>query len=86
MSASIARKVLQTFHRPQQPIANRYHITVRQKEVLGLLAKGYTYRMIALQFSISTETVRRHLKNIYQKLGVQGGPEAVAKAIRERII
>ncbi len=86
MSPGVARRVLQTFHQPAQLPNDQYHITPREQQVLELLAKGYTYRMIGIEFGISTETVRRHLKNIYQKLHVQCGPEAVAKAIREKII
>lgn len=86
MSPGIARRVLHTFHQPPRSPENDYHITPREQQVLELLARGFTYRMIGIEFSISTETVRRHLKNIYQKLHVQCGPEAVAKAIREKII
>ncbi len=85
MSAGIATRVLQTFrglYKPQED----YHITVREKEILILLSRGFTYRMIGLECAISIETVRRHLKNIYQKLHVQCGTEAVAKAISERLI
>ncbi len=86
LSPGIARKVIQTFHPVRPAATDASRVTPRQREVLSLLAKGYTYRMIALAFSISTETVRRHLKKIYQKLAVRSGPEAVAKAIREKII
>jgi DNA-binding NarL/FixJ family response regulator len=54
--------------------------------VLNLLSKGFSYRMISIELNISVETVRRHIKNIYQKLHVQCGPEAVSKAIKEGII
>jgi DNA-binding NarL/FixJ family response regulator len=86
LSPGIARKVLQTFYRPRAVPENLYSITPREKEVLSSLANGYTYRMIGLHYSISTETVRRHLKNIYQKMQVRGGHEAIAKAMRENII
>jgi DNA-binding NarL/FixJ family response regulator len=86
MSPGVARKVLQTFHQTLRIPNDEYHITPRERQVLELLAKGYTYRMIGIEFVISIETVRRHLKNIYHKLHVQCGPEAVAKAIREKII
>lgn len=86
MSPGIARRVLQTFHQPLKPIENSFHISSREKQVLELLARGFSYRMIALEYKISIETVRKHLKNIYQKLHVQCGTEAVAKAIKEKII
>ena len=85
MSPGIARRVLQTFLHVA-PAQQSYGITPREQELLQLLAQGYTYRMIGIQCSISVETVRRHLKNIYHKLHVQCGTEAVAKALRERII
>ena len=86
MSPGIAKRVLQTFRRPPHPERNGHGITPREHQLLELLARGYTYRMIGLDCQISVETVRRHLKNIYQKLHVQCSTEAVAKAIRERII
>ncbi|AYB35069.1 response regulator [Chryseolinea soli] len=85
MSPGIARKVLTVFHKPKET-GEQYHITPREQQVLQLLSRGFSYRMIGLEVSISPETVKRHLKNIYQKLHVQCGPEAVAKAIREKII
>lgn len=86
MSPGIARRVLQTFQRPSTAKAPEYGITPREQELLQLLTKGYTYRMIGLELHISVETVRRHLKNIYQKLHVQCGTEAVAKALRENLL
>ncbi|MBC8153561.1 MAG: response regulator transcription factor [Bacteroidetes bacterium] len=86
MSPEIARRVLQAFRPPLRTTESMYCITPREREILELLTQGMTYRQIALQSTISTETVRRHLKNIYQKLHVQSGTEAVAKAIRERLL
>ena len=86
MSPGIAHRVLQAFRQPKESAKSTYHITDREQQVLELLARGFSYRMIGIEFSISPETVKRHLKNIYQKLHVQCGPEAVAKAIREKII
>jgi|SRR5688572_2610237 DNA-binding NarL/FixJ family response regulator len=86
MSPGIATRVLKAFHQNKPSAKREYHITDREQQVLELLARGFSYRMIGIEFSISPETVKRHLKNIYQKLHVQCGPEAVAKAIREKII
>lgn len=85
MSAGIATRVLQTFRIVEKP-SNNYNLTEREKEILEFLTKGFSYRMIAIECSISIETVRRHLKNIYHKLHVQCGTEAVAKAINERLL
>jgi len=85
MSAGIATRVLQTFRITEKP-SNNYNLTEREKEILEFLTKGFSYRMIGIECGISIETVRRHLKNIYQKLHVQCGTEAVAKAIQERLL
>lgn len=85
MSAGIATRVLQTFRIVEKP-SNNYNLTEREKEILEFLTKGFSYRMIGIECGISIETVRRHLKNIYQKLHVQCGTEAVAKAIHERLL
>jgi DNA-binding NarL/FixJ family response regulator len=86
MSPGIAKKVLHAFHQPLESSKDKFHITMRETQILESLAKGFSYRMIGIEYSISPETVKRHLKNIYEKLHVQCGPEAVAKAIREKII
>ncbi|WP_254092511.1 response regulator [Dawidia soli] len=86
MSPGIAHRVLEAFRQPKPSAKKEYNITDREQQVLELLSRGFSYRMIGLEISISPETVKKHLKNIYQKLHVQCGPEAVAKAIRERII
>jgi DNA-binding NarL/FixJ family response regulator len=86
MSPGIARKVLSVFQQPIRTPKEKYNISERETQILELLAKGLSYRMIGIECAISPETVKRHLKNIYSKLHVRCGPEAVAKAIRERII
>jgi DNA-binding NarL/FixJ family response regulator len=85
MSAGIATRVLQTFRKVDKP-TNDYHLTEREKQILELLTRGFSYRMIGIECHISIETVRRHLKNIYQKLHVQCGTEAVAKAVGEKLL
>lgn len=83
MSPSISRKVMSFFHHGN---ANKYHLSKREKEVLGWLVKGHSYKMIAAECFISIETVRVHIKNIYYKLHVNCGIEAVAKALSEHIV
>jgi DNA-binding NarL/FixJ family response regulator len=84
MSPLIARRVLQTFE--IRSSGHLYHLTVREKEVLQLLTKGYGVKIIAAELKISFDTARTHLKNIYNKLHVNCGKEAIAKVLRERII
>lgn len=83
MSPSIARKVLGTF---QHTRSNQYHLTDRENQVLQFLIKGYSTKLIASELGISFETTRSHLKNIYHKLHVNCGKEAIAKALSERIV
>ena len=61
------------------PIA---HLSPREKEVLRALVDGLSYKMIADQLTISFETVRSHIKRIYEKLHVHNNTEAVAKTLR----
>jgi DNA-binding NarL/FixJ family response regulator len=83
MSPSVARKVLESF---QHGKTNTYHLTPRELDVLTLLGKGYSTKMIAAELFISFDTARSHLKNIYAKLHVNCGKEAIAKALKEHII
>jgi len=78
MSPFIARKVINSF---QQPAINEVHslLSLREKNVLELLSKGLLYKEIAEELGVGTETVKKHLKNIYQKLHVQNKIEAVNK-------
>lgn len=80
MSSQIARKVVATFqenkvyHNPQE------ELSLREKEVLRALSKGYAYKEIAAGLFISVETVRTHIRNIYEKLHVHSRSEALRKA------
>jgi DNA-binding NarL/FixJ family response regulator len=80
MSLSIARKVVASFHQP----AERNQLSTREMEVLNLLAKGFLYKEIATQLSITTGTVRQHIHNIYDKLHVQNRTEALNKIFGRR--
>ncbi|TMI89358.1 MAG: response regulator transcription factor, partial [Bacteroidetes bacterium] len=78
MSPYIARKVINSF---QKPTLTEVHslLSLREKDVLELLSKGLLYKEIAQELGVGTETVKKHLKNIYQKLHVQNKIEAVNK-------
>jgi len=81
MSTKIARMVIGSFR--THPHAA---LTQRETEVLTELCKGKSYKMIADVLFISEETVRRHLKSIYKKLQVGSKSEAVAKALKEKLV
>ncbi len=90
MSPSIARKVLNKMQTIPQLVKNQappdYQLTPREKEVLSCIVNGLAYKMIADQLHISYETVRSHVKKIYEKLHVASLTEAVAKAIHQKIV
>ena len=83
MSNQIAKRVLDKFR--VHPNEDETQIlSKREKEILDQLAKGYTHKQIAENLFISPETVRGHLKNIYQKLHVHSKTEAVSKVFHFR--
>ncbi len=79
MSPSIARKVIATFPSRVTQAADLDQLTSREGQVLHYLAKGMSYKLVAAELSISIETVRTHIKRIYEKLHVHSVTEAVAK-------
>ncbi len=87
MTPAIATKVLKMF-RQFSPAASdeKINLSDREKEVLSALTQGQSYKMIAECCAISIDTVRFHIKNIYEKLHVHSMTEAVAKALKERLI
>ena len=85
MSPSIARMVISSLHQKQSK-TEHYNLTPREKDVLQALSKGNSYKMIAAEYNISIDTVRGHIKNIYEKLHVHSQTEAVSKAIQEKLV
>ncbi len=85
LSPPIAKKILQSFQ-ATTPGRLQYNLSERETEVLKYLVKGYSYKMIASACHISLDTVRGHIRNIYAKLHVNCGREAVAKALRDKIV
>lgn len=84
MSPSIARKTLSFF---QKPLKNAtFTLTVQEQQILKLLVDGLSYKMIATKMDVVVDTVRYHIKKIYEKLHVHSAPGAVAKAIRDRLV
>jgi DNA-binding NarL/FixJ family response regulator len=88
MTPGIARKVLELFKQnlqPDSPTVN-YNLTSQEKKVLQLLVAGKSYKMIASELIIAFDTVKSHISNIYTKLHVHSGTEAVSVALRDRIV
>lgn len=84
LSPAIAKKVLGSFHQKNGQL--KYGLSPRENEVLQYLTKGYGSKQIAAEMHLSFETIRSHLKNIYVKLHVNCGKEAIVKALQERIV
>jgi len=86
MSPSVATKVLKMVG--QQPVekSNSFNLSDREKEILSCLVKGMSYKLIASACFISIDTVRGHIRNIYDKLHVHSKGEAIATAIKDRIV
>jgi DNA-binding NarL/FixJ family response regulator len=79
MSTQIARKVVQSFHKMGPSSKETENLTDREMQILDGLAKGYLCKEIADQLGISLETVRTHMKKIYEKLHVRSRTQAVLK-------
>ena len=84
MSSQIARKVMQSFSSKTEVMNVPDSFTAREVEILEHLSKGYRYKEIAGMLFISTETVRTHIRNIYQKLQVQSRTDALNKVYPKR--
>ena len=85
MNAQIARRVLNMFTQLVTP-AYDYDLTEREKQILELLVESSSKAQIAEKLYLSPYTVDTHIKNIYAKLHVHSRSDAVAKALRERLI
>jgi DNA-binding NarL/FixJ family response regulator len=84
LSPSVAKMIIASMQ--QSAAQHNYDFTKREKEILTLLCKGNSYKMIAAELDIAFETVRSYIKKIYEKLQVHSATEAVSKAINERLI
>lgn len=87
MSPSVATKVLKIVaSQATSETVNTFNLSEREKEVLSCLVKGMSYKLIANACFISIDTVRGHIRNIYEKLHVHSKNEAVATAIKSKIV
>lgn len=87
MTPTVARQVLLLFNNKHARIVKKdFDLTARELEILNFLVQGFSYKMIAEKCNISYPTVNTHISHIYEKLHVQSGNEAVAKAITNNIV
>ena len=85
MTSEIARRVIESFRQKGHTRDEAVRLTLREEETLGLLSKGYSNKEIADQLGLGIETVRTHLKHIYEKLHVRSRAEAVARYMASRM-
>ncbi|MCA1637870.1 MAG: response regulator transcription factor [Acidobacteria bacterium] len=86
MSPSVARRVVHIFRTFNPPAEAECRLTEQEKKILKMLVDGHHYKTAAFELGISVNTISFHLKNIYHKLCVHSKTEAVAKALRERLV
>jgi len=86
MSPEVASRVVALFRECRPPSLADYHLTPHELRLLGLLTEGHSYKTAAATLASSVNTVAFHMKSIYAKLQVHSKSEAVAKALRHRIV
>jgi DNA-binding NarL/FixJ family response regulator len=86
MSPEIARKVIKLFRDIRPPDRADHHLTPHETRLLKMLVEGHNYKTAAAELGVSVTTVAFHMRNIYDKLQVHSKSEAVAKALRNRLV
>jgi DNA-binding NarL/FixJ family response regulator len=84
LSPSVAKMILASLQSTSS--SKQYDFTKREKEILQLLCKGNSYKMIAAELQLSFETIRSYIKKVYEKLQVHSATEAVSKAMKEKLV
>jgi DNA-binding NarL/FixJ family response regulator len=86
MTGSVAKKVLLMLPQAKTHEQEKCNLTDKETAILQLLVNGYSYKMIAAEIKISIDTVRFHIKKIYDKLHVHSATEAVSRTLKENLI
>ena len=86
MSPEVASRVIKLFRDIRPPEKADYELTPHETRLLKLLVQGHNYTTAAEELGVSYNTVKFHMRRIYEKLQVHSKSEAVAKALRDRII
>lgn len=86
MTGSVARKVLMMVPQAKTAEQEKSNLSGKETAILQFLVNGYSYKMIAAELKISIDTVRFHIKKIYDKLHVHSATEAVSKAIKDKLV
>jgi DNA-binding NarL/FixJ family response regulator len=86
MSPEVARKVVTMFARTPPPRTVEHRLSPRELELLQLLAQGHGYKTAARAMGVAIDTVRFHVRNVYEKLHVHSKSEAVIKALKQGLV
>jgi DNA-binding NarL/FixJ family response regulator len=86
MSPEVARRVIALFRDIRPPERAEYHLTPHETRLLKLFVEGHNYKTAAAELRVSVNTVNFHVRSIYDKLQVHSRSEAVAKALRNRLV
>jgi DNA-binding NarL/FixJ family response regulator len=86
ISPEVARRVIDLFRSVRPPAKADYNLTPHEMRLLQLLMEGHNYKTAATVMGVSFNTIAFHMKNVYQKLHVHSKSEAVAKALRNKLI
>jgi DNA-binding NarL/FixJ family response regulator len=86
MSPEVARRVIRLFREVRPPDRANYNLTPHETRLLKLLTEGHNYKTAAVELGVSINTISFHMRHIYEKLEVHSKSEAVAKALRNRLV
>ncbi len=86
ISPEVARRVITLFRDIRPPERAEYDLTPHEKRLLKMLVEGHNYKTAALELNVSINTISFHMRHIYEKLQVHSKSEAVAKALRDRLV
>jgi DNA-binding NarL/FixJ family response regulator len=86
MSPEVARRVVELFRKFQPPERADYHLTPYELRVLGMLVDGHNYKTAAAELGLTVHAVSFHMRHVYEKLRVHSKSEAVARALRQRLL
>ena len=86
MSPEVALRVINLFREIRPPERADYNLTPHETRLLKLFVEGHNYKTAAAELGVSVHTVSFHLRSIYEKLQVHSKSEAVAKALRNRLV
>jgi DNA-binding NarL/FixJ family response regulator len=86
MSPEVARRVIDLFREIRPPDNADYELTPHEARLLRMMVEGHNYKSAAKEFGVTTHAISFHMRRIYEKLQVHSKSEAVAKALRNRLV